>query len=230
MVCSHSCRGSDLAPFFDVLRDDLRNCKLNLPIKTIQGSSKWTRFIVHGIPLEYPLADIKTDLNLAYPNLELGADPRWLLPDEKRQSPKQNGAQRSASSVVVTFRGNLTLTSLGVREIVICSRACRLTPYLPFSAGTQCGKCYKLGHPTAMCKDILPTCGVCAEQHASKDHTCSIPGCPGKTRCTHRIKCATCGNPHKAWDIQCPTKVAARSTARKNPEDPIHPENNMSDE
>ena len=191
LVCSHSCKGTDLTPYFDVIKDTLTKKSCPITIKSIQGSSKWTRFIAHGIPLTLSLTEAKASLQQSYPELELGADPRWLLPDESRTSTKADGTPRSASSIVITIKGSHTLSSLGVREIFICSKPCRLTAYLPFSSGTQCGKCYKLGHPTAMCKDPHPTCGVCAEQHGSKSHPCTIPNCRGGTQCTHRIKCAT---------------------------------------
>ena len=62
-----------------------------------------------------------------------------------------------------------------------------------------------------------PKCAICAKEHATKDHRCSVEGCRvGKGRmCPHvTAKCANCGGPPGARAEVCAAKRIAQHAAR----------------
>jgi hypothetical protein len=44
----------------------------------------WTKFLVHNVPTNTKLPDIKTEIETTYPSLHLATEPHWLVPKERR--------------------------------------------------------------------------------------------------------------------------------------------------
>jgi hypothetical protein len=44
----------------------------------------WTKFLIHNVPTNDKLPDIKTEIETMHPSLHLAQDPCWLVPEERR--------------------------------------------------------------------------------------------------------------------------------------------------
>ena len=80
-----------------------------------------------------------------------------------------------------------------------------------------CNRCSRWGHIAAHCS-AAPRCSICAEDHITQDHRCSVEGCrAGRGRgFPHRTtKCANCGGPYGARADACAAKREARQLAWK---------------
>jgi hypothetical protein len=171
-------------------------------------NSRWTKFLVHNIPTDTPEATIKDMIELTYPTIELMQEPRWLIPTERRLN-------KQASTIVISLQGTLTLTNLGTKTLFIGNQRCRIIEYFSWTPTSQCRNCYGYGHHTKLCNAEKPTCGICAQQHNTKNHLCAIPTCRAGNSCTHPpMKCAACGAPHKATDPLCPERIRRLSGFR----------------
>jgi hypothetical protein len=42
----------------------------------------WTKFLVHNVPTNAKLPDMKTEIETTYPSLYLATEPCWLVPEE----------------------------------------------------------------------------------------------------------------------------------------------------
>ena len=154
------------------------------------------------------MEDVALSIQQSYPGmLKLAQTPRWLTTEAKRQTSK-----KGMSSVVLTIAGQHTMQSLGYQYLYICSNRCCLAKFLPFGPASQCGNCCRFGHPTAMCRDEKPTCGVGGKEHLTRRHTCSATDCKQGGRCTHApMRCVNCThNLHTSIDAQCPTRTKVR--------------------
>ena len=69
---------------------------------------------------------------------------------------------------------------------------------------TQCFKCRKYGHISALCKNDS-RCGLCAGNHLTRDCKCTDPTpCANTAHCTHvGVKCSACGGTHRDTDPSC---------------------------
>jgi hypothetical protein len=158
------------------------------------------------------MMDVASSIEQSYPGVfKLAQSPRWLTTEEKRRS-----SAKGISTVVLSIAGKHTLQSLGHQFLFVCNNLCRLDKYLPYGPSSQCGNCCKLGHPTIMCPDKHPTCGVCAKAHATRDHTCPATDCPAGGRCTHvPTYCVNCDNSlHTSVNPACPQREKARLQQR----------------
>ena len=178
---------------------------------------KTTQYMVHGVPVTANLETCRYEIEAAHPAVKLGLNPRWLIPEDRRR-------QKLASTIVVSMLGTIPPSQLGTKHIYIANRICKIEPYISFNETTQCRTCMRYGHPTARCKE-QPTCGVCAEQHPTQDHPCSVLKCPKGGKCTHPpVKCINCDQPHKATDPNCPTRAKLRN---RNPTAPVSMEEEL---
>jgi hypothetical protein len=183
-------------PYLGILMDALSDVK---PVSA-RVNERWSKFLLHNVPTDAPLEQIRADFETNYPALKLGMTPRWLSTPEKR-------AGKTASTIVVAVIGSITLDQIGVRTVAICNRLCRLEEYFGFSASTQCPNCQQYGHHPKKCT-APAACAVCALPHLTRDHPCTITTCKAGPACQHPpIKCVSCGSPHKATDPNCPTRI-----------------------
>ena len=154
------------------------------------------------------MEEVAISIQQSYPGiLKLAQTPRWLTTETKRQT-----SGKGMSTVVLSIAGQHTLQSLGYQYLYVCNSRCRLDKYLPFGPSSQCGHCCKFGHPTTMCRDEKPTCGVCGKDHATRHHPCPAPDCRGGGRCTHTpMHCVNCqNNLHTSIHPRCPTREKVR--------------------
>src|SRR5260221_2309205 len=109
------------------------------------------------------------------------------------------------------------------------------------SLTAQCRTCCKLGHPSQLCKEDLPTCSICSGRHSRDAHRCGNQGCvkggndkPVPDCCeTIPLKCPNCGDKHTASFPGCPVKAEAINALKirtnrvsSSPADPVVPVDN----
>jgi hypothetical protein len=82
----------------------------------------WTKFLVHNVPTNAKLPDIKTEIKTTYPSLHLATEPRWLVPEERRLN-------KTSSTIVISLIGATDLKRLGTTSLAICNRLCRINAY-----------------------------------------------------------------------------------------------------
>lgn len=198
--------GVSYEPYLAIFEDALHE----YPIASSRISQRWTRFILHGIPTTASPETVRNEIESTYPSLRMGQTPRWLTSPDRRQD-------KEASSMVVTFIGEMTKKSLGANDLALFNRECRIAEYISFGPSTQCNKCQLYGHPTQRCTAGGHTCAVCAQHHATRDHPCAIGNCKAGHSCRHPpIRCANCQQPHKASDRNCPTYVKIMMALRRD--------------
>jgi hypothetical protein len=167
---------------------------------TAKLSEPWTKFLLHGVPTDANLEDIREDVERYCPNIQLGQTPRWLANAENRKN-------KSHSTVVLAFLGSVTTSDLGGREIRVENRSCTITPYIPYGPQIQCFRCQQFGHPKERC-NADPVCAVCAGPHLTQKHECPENICKGGYPCFHPFtKCAVCSGPHRASNRACPVRI-----------------------
>ena len=104
-------------------------------ITSIDGESRWSKFILHGIAVVTTMEEVALSIQQSYPRvLKLAQTPRWLITDAKRQS-----SGRGMSSVVLSTTGQHTAQSFGYQYLFVCNSRCRLEKYLPFGPSPQRG-------------------------------------------------------------------------------------------
>jgi hypothetical protein len=183
---------------------------------------RWSKFILHGVPLSATPESVRKDIEAIYQR-PMGQTPRWLI------NPERLNSNKTASSMVITLIGELTIKDLGVSSFSIANKVCRLERYIQYNAATHCQNCQGWGHPKEMCKN--PTrCCHCSGDHHSTKHPCDTEGCKGGLRCPHPpMLCVNCHAPHKATDSACPSKAKAQAARTKGP-NPTETEVVMTDE
>ena len=124
-------------PYLAILEEALHE----FPIASSRVSQRWTRFIVHGIPTTATPESAWTEIESSYPSLRMGQTPHWLTSPERRQG-------KEASSMIVTFIGEMTKKFLSATSLAMFNRECTIAEYVTFGPATQCNKCQTFGHPT----------------------------------------------------------------------------------
>jgi hypothetical protein len=164
-------------------------------------NGRWSKFLVHNVPTKAKLLAIKAEIETTYPSLRVAQEPRWLVPEEHRLN-------KTSSTLVVSLIGTIDLKRLGTTSLAICNHMCRINAYFSWTPTSHCNHCQGYGYHTKLCKAGKPTCAVCAQQHATRDHSCPISTCHARGTCIHPpFKCASCGAAHKANDPLCPVRV-----------------------
>jgi hypothetical protein len=171
-------------------------------------NTRWSKFLVHNIPTDASPSVIREQIELTYPTLCLAQTPRWLVPTDRRTN-------KQASTLVIALLGAIDLKHLRTTTLTLCNRKCHITPYFSWTPDSHCHNCQGYGHHTKLCKAEKPTCAICAQQHSTKNHLCTIPTCRASNSCTHPpLKCTACGAPHKATDPLCPEHIRHLSGPR----------------
>jgi hypothetical protein len=205
-------RGADYTPYLDSIKNAFQQ-QHQLNVTTIDSEPRWSKFLLHGVPTTSSMAEVALSIQQSYPDtLTLAQTPRWLTTDSKRLA-----SNKGISTVVLSISGKHTLESLGHQYLFVCNNRCRLDKYLPFGPNSQCGNCCRLGHPTGMCPDKTPTCGVCGKDHSTRFHLCPAVDCKGGGRCTHApTYCVNCKNSlHNSVNPACPQREKARLQHRR---------------
>ncbi|KAH0605310.1 uncharacterized protein H6S33_004532 [Morchella sextelata] len=159
---------------------------LQVPVTNIRANSKWSKFLLHGIPTtigegieagQLVASEIRSNYG---ENFQLVQVPRWISRAETRM-------EKTHSSMVI---------------------ACHIDSFLPTFPDTQCANCLEYGHRQEKCKNN-GKCGHCPGDHLTSFHPCNE--CQGGYKCTHTpIRCLNCKGIHKVSDPACPERVKRR--------------------
>jgi len=98
-------------PYIAILEEALHES----PIDSSRVSQRWTHFIVHSIPTTTTPESACTEIESSYPSLRMGQTPRWLTSPERYQG-------KEASSMIITFIGEMTKKSLGATSLAMFNR------------------------------------------------------------------------------------------------------------
>jgi hypothetical protein len=82
----------------------------------------WSKCLVHNVPTNTKLPDIKTEIETTYPSLHLTTEPCWLVPEECRLN-------KNSSTIVISLVGAIDLKHLGITSLAICNYLCRINAY-----------------------------------------------------------------------------------------------------
>ncbi|KAH0603229.1 uncharacterized protein H6S33_008233, partial [Morchella sextelata] len=180
---------------------------LQVPVVNIRANSKWSKFLLHGIPTtigegieagQLVASEIRSNYGEEF---QLAQVPRWISRAETRM-------EKTHSSMVIALPGQITTETLGVKFLSLFNRRCHIEAFLPTFPDTQCAKCLEYGHRQEKCKNN-GKCGHCAGDHLTSFHSCNE--CQGGYKCTHTpIRCLNCKGIHKASDPACPERVKRR--------------------
>ena len=165
------------------------------------GTSQ-THIVLHNLSTAHSLEYSLGAIQLTYPKLQATA-LRWLTTMERRDGKKN-------SSAVLTMSGIKTFGDLGAKHILLHGDRLTLATYHPSRPSTMCARCLEKGHSTPLCKAPYPICSVCASNHLSAKHPCTVPRCKKGACCTHPpLCCKMCGPGHRFGDNpECTEKVA----------------------
>jgi hypothetical protein len=182
-----------------------------LPFKSAQIDETWYKVVVHGIPIrdfDTPkgMELVVDEITTFNQGLKPIGTPYWLTTKEKRKS-------QLAGSIVVAFASEVEATRAIRSRLFIGGISARVEKLYSVAPTTQCGKCQGYGHLDNHCKKE-PQCRLCAENHPTAYHQCSI--CPTKgKRCPHLApKCANCKGAHIASSETCELLLAIKSRAK----------------
>jgi hypothetical protein len=181
-----------------------------VPFKSAQKDEPWHKVAIHGIPttdfnspegMGLVLEEIKTFNKGLNP---IGT-PYWLTPASKRLTQR-------AGSVAVAFATEAEATRAIRNRLYIAGISARVEKLYSTAPTTQCTKCQGFGHLDSYCKKS-PTCRLCSEKHATKQHyctTCKAKGSP----CPHlEPKCINCKGSHAADNKACEILLAIKNKA-----------------
>jgi hypothetical protein len=185
---------SAYTPYMPMLLIEIKSLKPTMG----NTNSRWTTFLIHNVPTNTTLTQLKMFLKASYPTLQLVQEPHWLVLEECRLN-------KTASTIIISLQGTIDLKCLSINTLVLLNHKCHITKYFSWTPSSHCHNCQGYGHHTKLCKAEKPTCAICTQQHHTKDYLCLIPTCHARKSCTHLpLKCAACGASHKATDPLCP--------------------------
>ena len=123
-----------------------------------------------------------------------------------------------SSSVVAAILGEKVFSRLCRRGVRLPGGRHDVDAFEEERPDALCLRCGEWGHITPHCDEAKkPRCAICAMEHTTRDHRCSVEGCwVGKGRmCPHTTaKCANCGGPHGARADACQAKRIAQHATR----------------
>ena len=167
----------------------------------------WFKVIAHTVPTE--IFNFEKGLQLFQQELETFngfylLNVYWLSSKEKRDQNKHG-------SIVMSFDSQKTATKILSQRIFIAGMPIRTAKYEEMKKlNEQCQKCQKFNHESSSCKN-KSVCQICAENHITRLHRCSICSVIGST-CTHTVlKCANCSRNHRANSTECEFKISKQS-------------------
>lgn len=170
-------------------------------IKHIKKDEKWFKVIVHGIETDTfagpnGMTLLQEEIETFNKGLALVTLPHWLSKPENRLGKKH-------SSVVIAFATQELATKAERSKLIIAGNSKHTAQYRLCKPTDQCTKCQGFGHFASRCQKSS-SCELCAGNHWTKDHSCSIcKSKPGET-CIHTvIKCVNCQQPHRATSKTC---------------------------
>jgi hypothetical protein len=183
-------KASDYTPYLQIIASVTQQLK---PTET-RINECWTKFLQHNIPTNTYLPALRSEIEDTYPSLSLGQDHHWLIPTEHH-------ANKAASTLVISLIGSIDYKCLGISQLAICNRMCKIDENFSWHPTSQCSNCQEYRHHPKLCKANHPCCAVCAQNHTTKNHPYTISTCCTGSACIYPpVQCANCKGTHKAYD------------------------------
>jgi hypothetical protein len=168
-----------------------------IPFTKYQFDEEWIKLIIHKVPTkpfecEEGLDLLKQEIEDYNDDIKLIRAPNWLTHEETR-------LQKNHSSIIIYLSDQARANSILNRKIFIAGELCKVEKHIP--KFIQCEKCQQYGHTKYKCKNDYK-CRICSKKHDTIGHYCTP--CNTKDNCIHLpIKCANCGEAHKANSKIC---------------------------
>src|SRR5437667_2357352 len=180
--------------------------------QNIEKDKKWSKVVVHEVSIrsfsmDEDLSLLKDEIEIFNPGLKLLKNPIWLSSQENRQ------INRHATILIAVENAKQAQAAIENRLYIagnwLIAEKCQ---NLLFKK--QCLNCQKFGHSTRACF-AQAVCQICAEEHKTSQHNCSICNIQGQI-CPHAIlKCRNCGENHTANSNTCKFKTSIESKSTK---------------
>jgi hypothetical protein len=74
-----SLQAVDYEAYLTIITDSLKS----IGTASARISEKWTKFLIHKVPVRSSMAAIRNDIETHYPTIKLGQTPRWLSTPEQ---------------------------------------------------------------------------------------------------------------------------------------------------
>lgn len=191
-------------------------------ISSIAPQQRWKWIRTHNVPLDRymggggGLKKLREGLEAENAGVQVPADIRWLSGAKARARFHREGC--GSSSAVAAVLGEEAFGRLCRRGIRLPGGRYEVDAFEEERPDALCLRCGEWGHVTPHCDEAKsPKCAICAKEHATQDHRCSVESCrAGRGRmCPHTTaKCANCGGPHGAGADACAARRIAQNAAR----------------
>lgn len=169
--------------------NELNNCI----IRETRRPQKYTDYLIHNVPLEITITDIKQALEKATNDIVQNV---YRL--TRRSSPNSSFITRTVRVTVPARQADFFkcthISLFGVNRYKVTTPKERLKI-------TQCTKCWEIGHTSRQCQAPITQCKNCAGPHDYRECTRNEP---------QYYKCIGCHLPHKATFSKCPIIMEAR--------------------
>src|SRR5438034_6065117 len=153
------------------------------------------------------LSLLKEEIETFNPGLKLLKNPIWLSSEENRQN------NRHATILIAVENAKQAQTAIENRcciaENWLIAEKCQ-----NFLFKKQCLNCQKFDHSTRACFTQV-ICQICAEEHKTSQHNCSICNIQDQI-CSHAIlKCRNCEENHTENSNTCEFKTSIENKTTK---------------
>ena len=159
---------------------------------------------------------LREELEAENVGVQVPADIRWLGGARVKARFQREGC--GSSSMVAAVLGEAVFGWLCKSGIRLPGGRYEVDAFEEERPDALCLRCGEWGHITPHCDEAKrPRCAICAKEHATRDHRCSVEGCRvGRGHmCSHTTaKCATRGGPQGARADACGAKRNAQHAAR----------------
>jgi hypothetical protein len=206
LITHEKCTSIDVLKYKSQIYNDL--IKVVKDIQAPKIDQKWGKVILHGVSIsefrgEEGMSNLKHEIETFNPSTTLVTSPRWLTSPEKQIG-------KAFSSVVLAVQSLSEAEVIIKKGLLVYGRKLKAEKFLDMKPTDQCSKCQSFGHHSLRCSRE-PKCQICGANHETFLHKCNKCNTTGKS-CPHStIRCANCGQNHKANDPSCEVIKAVRS-------------------
>jgi hypothetical protein len=155
---------------------------------------------VHHVPTNFDPTQDKDIASLKDDNPRLHS----ALARVSWANPRAVEANQKRASTLILYLTDPDTANHYIDNSVAIEGALRPTE-MSHRAPPQCHNCQAFGHTASRCAKE-PTCALCSETHRTADCTsvCPEPSpCSDRQNCIHGLKCANCGENHRATSPSC---------------------------
>jgi hypothetical protein len=109
---------SAYTPYMPMLLNEIKSLKPTMG----NTNSHWTTFLIHNIPTNATLTQLRMFLEASYPTLQLVQEPHWLVPEECQLN-------KTTSTIIISLQDTIDLKCLGTNTLVLFNHKCHITEY-----------------------------------------------------------------------------------------------------